>query len=817
MPGNFESLNSLDFLRGYADGDQVNGEQDRFKETSDIVTDMAENRIEGVTQDEARSLGETIRDFFSNKGSMDEFRKKNAAKIEADKKLIGNILNKTPAGQIRKFITKSIIKNYGPQFLDQAENFFKNILPLEDKSVPAPVQWSESLDNQAYSKGAFSNEDYLSAGAKEGTGFSNIRAYLKMLPQSQEIKTSDLLGELRRLGTEKYTDTPFGKFYNPAELKESGFEFSLLKMMNQDPNAALSPTDYLKMLDQTDPKTKYQGFEGKISSQDALLQNYRVGLENLEAQSGGTKEFGAAKFALTQELQTQFENLNNTLRNIPEDEDKGVYVGKMIRDAGMPIYQLMKKNSNKIQKLSQGILPFNRAGRKREIAYLYTQNQELQQLLDALKNMGTNTGFDTPTQQYLSAGQSSYTLGGGRNYQVKGITFQPRDVAGFVEGYRDSTHFSNNFKRPDTFHVRSADYKDISGLDTTIIQEVQSDQEEPRRKQKSVQDPSADLKIERLKNEIQDYTQNSVLPEMNKRNIGESVLQSLESLYGRMMDEFQTQVSDAEGKQVNLPSFDKYVNDFLAEQMVNGQIDKARRDEIYRFYKRIKPLYSLKNQLYNVQKKSGGSYSALTPFVSNPQLYAEQALWQTSLDSLNRGINYVSWLPGEVQTQVQHGGGITDFTNTEEILDKYPRQAQGHYNFYGSMKNPENNTMYKAAENVVKKYDKMADILGWENYESPILYAQGNEFFNLQGGQFGSGDEYATQPMLSKNQTKGKVPQMKSGYAFIDFSPMINSLNENQKKQLGEINIENFPSYKQGGQVGSPSLVSLEEVINGNR
>ena len=46
---------------------------------------------------------------------------------------------------------------------------------------------------------------------------------------------------------------------------------------------------------------------------------------------------------------------------------------------------------------------------------------------------------------------------------------------------------------------------------------------------------------------------------------------------------------------------------------------------------------------------------------------------------------------------------------------------------------------------------------------------------------------------------------------------MINSLNDNQKKQLGEINHENFPSYKQGGQVGSPSLVSLEEVINGNR
>ena len=814
MPSNFEILNSLDFLRGYADGDQVNGEQDRFKETSDIVTDMAENRIEGITQDEARSLGETIRDFFSNKGSVDEFRKKNAAKIEADKKLIGNILNSTPAGQVRKFITKSIIKNYGPQFLDQAENFFKNILPLEDKSVPTPVQWSESLDNQAYSKGAFTNEEYLSAGAKEGTGFSNIRAYLQMLPQSQEIKTSDLLGELRRLGTEKYTDTPFGKFYNPSELKNSGFEFSLMKMINQDPNAALSPADYLKMLDQTDPKTRFQGFEGNISSQDALLQNYRVGLENLEAQTGGTKEFRAAKFQMVQALEDQFKNLNNILRNIPNDEDKAQAVGKMIGDIGKPIYDQIKKNYSRLLRLdSTKMIP----GRKREIAYLETQNQELNALLAVVRGMAENTGFDTPVQAYLSAGQSSYTIGGGRNYQVKGLTFNPRDVAGFVEGYESSTHFSGNFKRPETFHVRSADYKDVSGLDVAIIQEVQSDSEKSRRRDKRVQDPVADLKIERLTKEIQDYTAGSVLPEMQKRNIGESVLQSLESLYGRMMDEFQTQVSEAEGKQVNLPSFDKYVNDFLAEQMVNGQIDKARRDEIYRFYKRIKPLYSLKNQLYNVQKKAGGDISAYLPYASNLQQYAEKAIWETSLDSLKRGVNYLSWLPGEVQTQVQHGGSQSDYSNTEEVLAKHPKQAQGHYNFYGSMKNPENNTMYKAAENVIKKYDKIADVLGWENYESPVLYAQGNQFLNLQGDQFGTGNQYDNQPMLSKNQTRGKVPSIKSGYGFIDFSPMINSLNDNQKKQLGEINHETFPSYKQGGQVSSPSLVSLEEVINGNR
>ena len=58
---------------------------------------------------------------------------------------------------------------------------------------------------------------------------------------------------------------------------------------------------------------------------------------------------------------------------------------------------------------------------------------------------------------------------------------------------------------------------------------------------------------------------------------------------------------------------------------------------------------------------------------------------------------------------------------------------------------------------------------------------------------------------------------MKEGYAFIDFTPMIESLNESQKKQLSGINLNNFPSYKEGGQVGSPSLVSIEEVINGDR
>tara|TARA_R100001480_G_scaffold3512_3_gene9171 strand:+ start:1351 stop:3636 length:2286 start_codon:yes stop_codon:yes gene_type:complete len=737
---------------------------------------------------------------------------------------VGTALRSTPVANAE--ITSQDLIAFSQQKDDEKEKLPAKIDDDEPKkdpggggpNLPEVINWLSALDNEAYKKNSYNNDQYLDAGASLDSNFSNIRAYLNMLPGNQEIKTADLLGELRRLGTDKYNETPFGKFYNPAELRESGFEFSLMKMINQDPNSAMTTTEFLSMFDQTDPKTKYQGFEGRISSTDALLQNYRVGLENLQAQQGGTKEFKDFKFQMSELLENQFKNLNDTLRGIPDDQDKASYVGKQIGDIGQPIYDQIKANSKKIKRLSQGVLPFNRVARNRDIAYLETQNQELNSLLSVVRGMAENTGFDTPVQQYLSAGQSNYSLGGGRNYQVKGLTFNPRDVPGFMEGVSQSTHFSSQFKNLDSFHVRSADYKDISGLDTTIIQEVQSDQEERRRKSRSFQDPSADLKINRIQKEIQDYTQNTVLAEMDKRNIDQNVLREIEFQYGKMMSEFQDAVKEGTGKITNLPSFDKYINEYLAKSQLEGTIDKTKRDEIYRFYKRIKPLYSLKNQLYNVQKKSGGEYSVNIPYASNPLVYAEQAIWQTSLDSLNRGINYVSWLPGEVQTQIQHGGGGgTNFANTEEVLEKYGKQAQGHYNFYGSAKNPENNTMYKAAENVVKKYDKMAEILGWENYESPVLYSQGNKFFNLQGDQFGSGREYENQPMLSQNQTKGKNPNLKEGYAFIDFTPMIESLNEGQKKQLGGINLNNFPSYKEGGQVGSPSLVSIEEVINGDR
>lgn len=673
--------------------------------------------------------------------------------------------------------------------------------------LPEVINWLSYLDNEAFKKKTYNSEDYIDAG--QG---SNIRAYVSMLPGDAEIKAKDLLGELRRLGSEKYNETPFGKFYNPAELRESGMEYQLLKLIDQDPNASMGKKDYLKMLTTMDPKTSYTGFQNKISTTDTLLQNYRVAIENIGNLSGGTKEFKDAKFKISSGIEDQFQNFNTLMRNLDDTQKTEVIKGK-IMDLGKPIYDMIKSNYKEIRRLEQNKLPF--LGKKTKIAYLETVNQELNRLLGVTTSMANNLGFDTPVQQNLSAGQSSYSLAGGQNYRVKGLTFKPREVAGFTEGVRGSTHFSDKFGGIDTFHVRVADYKDASGEDVTILQEVQSDQEEPRRKEQSYQDPVADLKINKLNNEMLSYSQKVVMPEMQKRNIPDYVLEQIENVYQSATDNFNTSVKRAgKGKIVNFPNLDAEVMKMFDTQVANGVIDNKTKDAYYKFYKKIKPLYTqYKIPMNDLTRKSGGSLSTIMPFASNPSLYAEKALWEESLDSLKKGIKFLSWLPGEVQTQIQHGGyNPEDYTDTEKILRIHEGQAQGHFNFYGSMKNPENNTMYKAAEKVIQKYDNLAEILGWENYVSPKLYAQGNNFLNLASSQFGEDSQ------LSQNQTRGKNPGIKQGYAFIDFSPMIESLSTAEKKKLFDLKEEGkLPSYKQGGQIESPSLVSLDEVINGYR
>ena len=152
---------------------------------------------------------------------------------------VGTALRSTPVANAE--ITSQDLLMMSQQKDDEKEKLPAKIDDDEPKqdpgggpNLPEVINWLSALDNEAYKKNSYNNDQYLDAGAGLNTNFSNIRAYLNMLPDNQQIKSSDLLGELRRLGTDKYNETPFGKFYNPAELRESGFEFSLMKMINQD-------------------------------------------------------------------------------------------------------------------------------------------------------------------------------------------------------------------------------------------------------------------------------------------------------------------------------------------------------------------------------------------------------------------------------------------------------------------------------------------------------------------------------------------------------------------------------------------------------
>lgn len=53
------------------------------------------------------------------------------------------------------------------------------------------------------------------------------------------------------------------------------------------------------------------------------------------------------------------------------------------------------------------------------------------------------------------------------------------------------------------------------------------------------------------------------------------------------------------------------------------------------------------------------------------------------------------------------------------------KRAQGHLNFYGSDENPKNNTMYKAATNVINKINKLGQQIYGEDFVPPVLYEQG--------------------------------------------------------------------------------------------
>ena len=245
----------------------------------------------------------------------------------------------------------------------------------------------------------------------------------------------------------------------------------------------------------------------------------------------------------------------------------------------------------------------------------------------------------------------------------------------------------------------------------------------------------------------------------------------------------------------------------------------------------IKYAKKLNKHLENVYRSSKiqtenqkGAVSKTLPYVSTGPLgYAEESIYQYVLDSIRTGVDRVQWIPGEHSAQIQLSGptnpGLsTDFSSAGTTIiqfadERSQKRAQGHLNFYGSDENPTNNTMYKAATNVVDRITTLGQQIYGEDFVAPALYEQGAKDDN---------GNFVNTYVVNPDQLRGKggyISNVKQGWGFIDLSPTLEYLKEknydNPAQEFDEGLLQNYISRKRGGQVWSSSLVSLDEVING--
>ena len=133
------------------------------------------------------------------------------------------------------------------------------------------------------------------------------------------------------------------------------------------------------------------------------------------------------------------------------------------------------------------------------------------------------------------------------------------------------------------------------------------------------------------------------------------------------------------------------------------------------------------------------------------------------------------------------------------------------FDFYGSSKQPTDNHMYRAAEKVVDKIDKIGTRLYGESFVAPKLYEQGAQDDN---GRFFSPIDNSYFAGVSDIDGKAN-PGIKEGWGFIDLKPMLDSIKEEDKQEVVKEILGSYVERKRGGQIESPSLLSLNEVING--
>ena len=119
--------------------------------------------------------------------------------------------------------------------------------------------------------------------------------------------------------------------------------------------------------------------------------------------------------------------------------------------------------------------------------------------------------------------------------------------------------------------------------------------------------------------------------------------------------------------------------------------------------------------------------------------------------------------------------------------------------------------MYRAAEVVVDKINKLGTMIYGEDFVAPVLYEQGAKDDN---GRFLSPIDNSYFPEEGRRFDRAN-PGIREGWGFIDLRPMIDSIKGDNKEEIIEEILSSYVERKSGGQVWSSSLVSLDEVING--
>jgi hypothetical protein len=380
----------------------------------------------------------------------------------------------------------------------------------------------------------------------------------------------------------------------------------------------------------------------------------------------------------------------------------------------------------------------------------------------------------------------------------------------------------------DAFHYRTGTLTDPKGVDYNVLVEVQSDQEGPIRKQNRYYDPALTIQSQNLAAEINDFTENNIprLQQLYKLTPDEiaktidltGIMKDGDVFLSASSDQIKQEIDRLYGQQQatmldNIPEANR--ENYLA--------NNTRADEIFKYMKKLNKYVENQYRFKRIETENiPGKISKTIPYVSTGPLgYAEEAIYQYVLDSIRTGVDKVTWVPGEHAAQIQLGGDRVprgdEFTNEQTTLNALGNsdRAKGMFAFYGSIDNPKNNTMYKAANNVVGKLTKLGQQIYGDDFVPPKLYEQGAK---TEEGQFYNTLDASTFA-TDRNYPDAYIPNNPEGWGFIDLTPTIEYLKDKNydkpRVELDEGLLQNYVTRKRGGQIESPSLLSLDEVING--